>query len=125
MRKLLGAVAATAAAAAGLTVAAPAQASTAQTAACDLVTGRSVGYSANMLYVAVGLEGCSNSVTEVWVELQKGDSASGPFTTVAEAPAYSGGGAWFDGGTGCGYYIGVAHWQDQTETTPNPTYHCN
>ncbi|WP_350277678.1 hypothetical protein [Kribbella sp. HUAS MG21] len=122
MRKLLGAVAATAAAAAGLAVATPAQAST---TACDLVTGRSVGYSANMLYVGVGLEGCSNSVTEVYVELQKADSASGPYTTVAATNAYSGGGAWFDGGTGCGYYIGVAHWQDQTETTPNPAYYCN
>lgn len=122
MRKLLGAVAATAAAAAGLAVATPAQAAT---AACDLVTSRSVGYSANMLYVAVGLEGCSNSVTEVRVELQKADSASGPYTTVAETYAYSGGGAWFDGGTGCGYYVGVAHWQNQTETTPNPAYYCN
>ncbi|MET9274803.1 hypothetical protein [Kribbella sp. NPDC003557] len=122
MRKLVGAVAATAAAVAGLTVATPAQAST---SACDLVTAKSVGYSALMLYVAVGLEGCSNSVTEVRVELQKGDSASGPFATVAETYAYSGGGAWFDEGTGCGYYVGVAHWQDQTETTPNPAYYCN
>ncbi|MFF0345977.1 hypothetical protein [Kribbella sp. NPDC004875] len=122
MRKLLGAIAATAAAAAGLTVAAPAHAST---AACDLVTAKSVGYSASMLYVAVGLEGCSNSVTEVRVELQKGASASGPFSTVAETYAYSGGGAWFDEGTGCGYYVGVAHWQDQTETTPTPAYYCN
>lgn len=122
MRKLLGAITATAAAAAGLAVAPPAQAST---AACDLVTANSVGYSALMLYVAVGLEGCSNSVTEVRVELQKGDSASGPFTTVAETYAYSGGGAWFDEGTGCGYYVGVAHWKDQTEMTPTPTYHCN
>ncbi|WP_433167320.1 hypothetical protein [Kribbella sp. CA-247076] len=125
MRKLVGAVAATAAAAAGLMVGTPAQASTTGAQACDLVTGQSVGYSALMLYVAVGLEGCSNSVTEVRVELQKGPSASGPFTTVAETYAYSGGGAWFDEGTGCGYYIGVAHWQDQTETTPTPTYHCN
>jgi hypothetical protein len=122
MRKLVTTVAAVAAAAAGLTVAAPAEAST---SACDLVTSRSVGYSALMLYVAVGLEGCSNSVTEVRVELQKGDSASGPFTTVAETYAYSGGGAWFDEGTGCGYYVGVAHWQDQTETTPTPAYYCN
>jgi hypothetical protein len=122
MRKLVTTVAAVAAAAAGLTVAAPAQAST---SACDLVTAKSVGYSALMLYVAVGLEGCSNSVTEVRVELQKGASASGPFTTVAETYAYSGGGAWFDEGTGCGYYVGVAHWQDQTETTPTPTYYCN
>jgi hypothetical protein len=122
MRKLVGAVAATTAAVAGLTVAAPAQAST---SACDLVTAKSVGYSALMLYVAVGLEGCSNSVTEVRVELQKGSSASGPFTTVAETYAYSGGGAWFDEGTGCGYYIGVAHWQNQTETTPTPAYYCN
>ena len=122
MRKLVGAVAATTAAVAGLTVAAPAQAST---SACDLVTAKSVGYSALMLYVAVGLEGCSNSVTEVRVELQKGSSASGPFTTVAETYAYSGGGAWFDEGTGCGYYIGVAHWQDQTEATPTPAYYCN
>jgi len=122
MRKLVGAIAAMAAAAAGLAVAAPAQAST---AACDLVTAKSVGYSASMLYVAVGLEGCSNSVTEVRVELQKGASASGPFSTVAETNAYSGGGAWFDGGTGCGYYVGVAHWQDQTETTPTPAYYCN
>jgi hypothetical protein len=122
MRKLLGAITATAAAAAGLAVAPPAQAST---TSCDLVTAKSVGYSALMLYVAVGLEGCSNSVTEVRVELQKGDSASGPFTTVAETYAYSGGGAWFDEGTGCGYYVGVAHWQDQTETTPTPAYYCN
>jgi hypothetical protein len=122
MRKLVGTVAAVAAAAAGLTVATPAQAST---SACDLVTAKSVGYSALMLYVAVGLEGCSNSVTEVRVELQKGGSASGPFTTVAETYAYSGGGAWFDEGTGCGYYVGVAHWQDQTETTPTPAYYCN
>lgn len=122
MRKLVTTVAAVAAAAAGLTVAAPAQAST---SACDLVTAKSVGYSALMLYVAVGLEGCSNSVTEVRVELQKGASASGPFTTVAETYAYSGGGAWFDEGTGCGYYVGVAHWQDQTQTTPTPAYYCN
>ncbi|TDX03366.1 hypothetical protein [Kribbella sp. VKM Ac-2566] len=122
MRKLVTTVAAVAAAAAGLTVAAPAKAST---SACDLVTAKSVGYSALMLYVAVGLEGCSNSVTEVRVELQKGASASGPFTTVAETYAYSGGGAWFDEGTGCGYYVGVAHWQDQTETTPTPAYYCN
>ncbi|MEV0794447.1 hypothetical protein [Kribbella sp. NPDC050459] len=125
MRKLVGAVAAAAAAVAGLAVATPAQASTSGTQACDLVTARSVGYSALMLYVAVGLEGCSNSVTEVRVELQKGSSASGPFTTVAETYAYSGGGAWFDEGTGCGYYVGVAHWQDQTETTPTPAYYCN
>jgi hypothetical protein len=126
MRKLVGAVAAAAAlvtgTVTGLTVATPAQAST---SACDLVTAKSVGYSASMLYVAVGLEGCSNSVTEVRVELQKGSSASGPFTTVAETYAYSGGGAWFDEGTGCGYYVGVAHWQDQTETTPTPAYYCN
>ncbi|TDD13407.1 hypothetical protein E1218_34555 [Kribbella turkmenica] len=125
MKKLVGAIAATAAAAAGLVVGTPAQAWTTGTQACDLVTAQSVGYSAQMLYVAVGLEGCSNSVTEVRVELQKGPSASGPFTTVAETYAYSGGGAWFDGGTGCGYYVGVAHWQDQTETTPTPAYHCN
>ncbi|TDW23987.1 hypothetical protein [Kribbella kalugense] len=122
MRKLVGVIAAGVMAAAGMTIAAPAQAST---AACDLVTAKSVGYSALMLYVAVGLEGCSNSVTEVRVELQKGDSASGPFSTVAETYAYSGGGAWFDEGTGCGYYVGVAHWQDQTETTPTPAYYCN
>jgi hypothetical protein len=103
----------------------PAQASTAGTQACDLVTAQSVGYSALMLYVGVALEGCSNSVTEVRVELQKGPSATGPFTTVAETYAYSGGGAWFDEGTGCGYYVGVAHWQDQTETTPTPAYYCN
>jgi len=125
MRKLVGAVAAAAAAVAGLAVTTPAQASTSGTQACDLVTAKSVGYSALMLYVAVGLEGCSNSVTEVRVELQKGSSASGPFTTVAETYAYSGGGAWFDEGTGCGYYVGVAHWQDQTETTPTPAYYCN
>jgi hypothetical protein len=35
------------------------------------------------------------------------------------------GAAWFDEGTGCGYHIGVAHWQDQTETTPSPAYYCN
>jgi hypothetical protein len=122
MRKLVGVVAAGVMAVAGMTVAIPAQAST---AACDLVTAKSVGYSALMLYVAVGLESCSNSVTEVSVELQKGSSASGPFTTVAETYAYSGGGAWFDEGFGCGYYVGVAHWQDQTETTPTPAYYCN
>jgi hypothetical protein len=123
MKKLLGAALTTAAVAAGLAVGTPAQAATTQ--ACDLTTANSVGYSALMLYVGVGLEGCSNSVTEVRVELQKGSSASGPFTTVAETSAYSGGAAWFDEGTGCGYYIGVAHWQDQTETTPNPAYYCN
>ena len=125
MRKLVGAVAATAAVAAGMVMGTPAQASTTGTQACHLVTANSVGYSALMLYVAVGLEGCSNSVTEVRVELQKGPSATGPFTTVAETYAYSGGGAWFDEGTGCGYYVGVAHWQDQTETTPTPAYYCN
>ena len=125
MRKLVGAVAATAAVAAGMVMGTPAQASTAGTQACDLVTAQSVGHSALMLYVGVGLEGCSNSVTEVRVELQKGPSATGPFTTVAETYAYSGGGAWFDEGTGCGYYVGVAHWQDQTETTPTPAYYCN
>ena len=123
MRKLAGTVIATATAAAGLVAGTPA--AHASTTACDLVTAPSVGYSASMLYVAVGLEGCSNSVTEVRVELQKGATASGPFTTVAETYAYSGGGAWFDEGTGCGYYIGVAHWQDQTETTPTPAYYCN
>jgi hypothetical protein len=125
MKKLVGAALTTAALAAGLTVGTPAQASTTGTQACDLVTARSVGYSALMLYVGVGLEGCSNSVTEVRVELRKGPSASGPFTTVGEAYAYSGGAAWFDEGTGCGYYIGVAHWQDQTETTPSPASYCN
>jgi hypothetical protein len=124
MRKLAGIVAVTTALTA-FALGTPAQAAPAGAQACDLVTGQSVGYSAGMLYVAVGLEGCSNSVTEVSVELKKGDSASGPFTTVAETGAYSGGAAWFDGGTGCGYYIGVAHWQDQTETTPTPTHHCN
>ena len=123
MRKLAGMLVATATAAAGLVVGTPA--AHASTTACDLVTAKSVGYSALMLYVAVGLEGCSNSVTEVRVELQKGSSATGPFTTVAETYAYSGGGAWFDEGTGCGYYVGVAHWQDQTETTPTPAYYCN
>ncbi|MEJ1105518.1 MULTISPECIES: hypothetical protein [unclassified Kribbella] len=125
MKKLLGAALTTAAVAAGLAVGAPAHAAPAGIQACDLTTANSVGYSALMLYVGVGLEGCSNSVTEVRVELQKGASASGPFTTVAETYAYSGGGAWFDEGTGCGYYIGVAHWQDQTETTPSPAYYCN
>ncbi|WP_132152702.1 hypothetical protein [Kribbella antiqua] len=122
MKKLLGAALTSTLALAGLTVGTPAQAST---QACDLVTAQSVGYSALMLYVGVGLEGCSNSVTEVSVELQKGSSAAGPFTTVAENYAYSGGAAWFDEGTGCGYYVGVAHWQDQSETTPKPTYYCN
>jgi hypothetical protein len=125
MRKLLAAGVSAAAMAAGLVVGTPAQAATARTQACDLVTAPSVGYSALMLFVAVGLEGCSNSTTEVRVELQKGDSASGPFTTVAETYAYSGGGAWFDEGTGCGWYVGVAHWQDQTETTPTPAHYCN
>jgi hypothetical protein len=127
MKKLVGAALTTAAVAAGLAVGTPAATAASATGsqACDLVTANSVGYSALMLYVAVGLEGCSNSVTEVRVELQKGSSASGPFTTVAETYAYSGGGAWFDEGTGCGYYIGVAHWQDQTETTPTPAYYCN
>ena len=107
---------------------APAQAASTgstSTQACDLHVANSVGYSALMLYVAVSLDGCSTSVTEVRVELQKSPSTSGPFTTVAETYAYSGGGAWFDEGTGCGYYIGVAHWQDQIETTPNPAYYCN
>ncbi|HEY3512168.1 MAG TPA: hypothetical protein VGL36_23550 [Kribbella sp.] len=123
MRKLAGMLVATATAVAGLAVGTPA--AHASTESCDLTTAKSVGYSALMLYVAVGLEGCSNSVTEVRVELQKGPSASGPFTTVAETYAYSGGGAWFNEGTGCGYYVGVAHWQDQTETTPTPAYYCN
>ncbi|NUR95182.1 MAG: hypothetical protein HOV67_07980, partial [Kribbellaceae bacterium] len=87
MRKLAGTVIATATAAAGLVAGTPA--AHASTTACDLVTAPSVGYSASMLYVAVGLEGCSNSVTEVRVELQKGATASGPFTTVAETYAYS------------------------------------
>ena len=125
MKKLLAATLTTIAIAAGLVVGTPAQASTTTVQACDLVTAQRVGYSALMLYVAVGLEGCSNSVTEVWVELKKGPSASGPFTTVADAYAYSGGAAWFDEGTGCGYYIGVAQWQNQTETTPVPAYYCN
>ncbi|WP_432890492.1 hypothetical protein ACQPYH_12890 [Kribbella sp. CA-245084] len=51
-----------------------------------------------MPYVSVGPEGCSNSVPEVLVELQKGQSASGPLATVAELYAYSAG-AWFDEGT--------------------------
>lgn len=125
MKKLLGAGLASAAVAIGLIAGTPAQASTTGTQACDLATASSVNYSASMLYVGVRLEGCSNSVTEVRVELQKGPSASGPFTTVAETYAYSGGAAWFDGGTGCGYYIGVAHWQNQTETTPKPVHYCN
>jgi hypothetical protein len=112
-------------AAGGLLAAAPANASTAGTQACDLTVAKNVNYSALMLYVGVGLDGCSTSVTEVQVELRKGASASGPFTTVAETAAYSGGAAWFEEGTGCGYYIGVAHWQGQTETTPNPVYYCN
>ena len=124
MQKLAGMLTAAATvAAAGLVAGTPA--AHASTTACDLVTAPSVGYSASMLYVAVGLEGCSNSVTEVRVELQKGTSSTGPFSTVAETYAYSGGGAWFDEGTGCGYYVGVAHWQDQTETSPNPAYYCN
>lgn len=125
MRKLLGAAVTTAAVAAGLVVGTPAQASSAGMQDCDLVVAKSVGYSALMLFVATGLEGCSSSVMEVRVELQKGASASGPFSTVAETYAYEGGGAWFDEGTGCGYYVGVAHWQDQTETTPTPAYYCN
>lgn len=100
----------------------PAGASTTET--CDLRVGRAVGYSALNLYVGVGLEGCSTSVMEVYVELQFAEEESGPYTTVADNYAYSGGAAWFDGSYGCGYYIGVAHWQDQTETTPVPWHYC-
>jgi hypothetical protein len=94
------------------------------TETCDLRVARAVGYSALNLYVGVGLEGCSTSVMEVYVELKLAPDASGPYTTVADNFAYSGGAAWFDGSYGCGYYIGVAHWQDQTETTPTPWHYC-
>ncbi|MFB6718739.1 hypothetical protein ACFCV3_01185 [Kribbella sp. NPDC056345] len=123
MRKLL--VTATAMAAAVVGMAAPAQASTAGTQACDLHIAKGVYSSANMLYVAVSLDGCSTSVTEVRVELWRSDSASGPFTKFDEANAYSGGAAWFGPGTDCGYWKGVAHWQDQTETTPDINHGCS
>ncbi|MFF1817564.1 hypothetical protein ACFVWG_09720 [Kribbella sp. NPDC058245] len=125
MKKLLGAVAAMAAATAGLAVATPAQATTDGTQACDLYVARGVYTSAEMLYVAVSLDGCSTSVTEVRVELFRGDSKTGPFTKFDETYAYSGGGAWFGPGTDCGWWKGVAHWQDQTETTPDVLYACS
>jgi hypothetical protein len=123
MRKLLGAIVATAAAVVG--VAGPAQASTTGAQACDLHIAKGVYSSANMLYVAVSLDGCSTSVTEVRVELWRADSASGPFTKFDETYAYSGGGAWFGPGTDCGYWKGVAYWQDQTETTPDVNFGCS
>ncbi|GAA1677890.1 hypothetical protein GCM10009745_21740 [Kribbella yunnanensis] len=123
MKKLLVMAAATAAAVAG--IAAPAQASTAGTQACDLHIGKGVYSSANMLYVGVSLDGCSTSVTEVRVELHRADSASGPFTKFDETMAYSGGGAWFGPGTDCGYWKAVAFWQDQTETTPDVNQGCS
>ncbi|GAB3929684.1 hypothetical protein GCM10029976_029740 [Kribbella albertanoniae] len=123
MRKLL--VTATALAAAVVGMSAPAQASTAGTQACDLGIAKGVYTSANMLYVGVRLDGCSTSVTEVRVELWRSDSASGPFTKFDEANAYSGGAAWFGPGTDCGYWKGVALWQDQSETTPNVNFACS
>ncbi|MFC0622604.1 hypothetical protein [Kribbella deserti] len=102
---------------------APAQASS---QACDLRVAKNVNYSALMLYVGTGLDGCSTSVTEVLVELQFAPAAAGPYVTTAQNYAYSGGAAWFEeaDGRGCGYYIGVARWQDQVETTPDPVYAC-
>lgn len=91
---------------------------------CDLGVANAVGYSALMLYVGVRLDGCDNSVMEVWVELQQGPASEGPYTTVDTRGAYSGGAAWFDEGHGCGYYIGVAHWEDQVEVTPRPVWYC-
>ena len=123
MRKLL--VMATVLAAAVVGMAAPAQASSAGTQACDLHIAKGVYSSAGMLYVAVSLDGCSTSVTEVRVELHRADSASGPFTKFDETYAYSGGGAWFGPGTDCGYWKGVAFWQDQTETTPDVNFGCS
>ncbi len=89
------------------------------------MTANSVGYSALMLYVAVGLEGCSTSVTEVRVALQKGPSASGPFTTVAETYAYSGGGAWFDEGTGWRVLRRRRPLAEPDRDDPTPAYYCN
>ncbi|MET7281702.1 hypothetical protein ABZS29_25935 [Kribbella sp. NPDC005582] len=123
MRKLLGAVVATAAAVVG--VAGPAQASTAGAQACDLYIAKGVYSSANMLYVAVSLDGCSTSPSEVRVELYRADSANGPFTKFDETYAYAGGGAWFGPGTDCGYWKGVAYWQDQVETTPDVNFGCS
>lgn len=122
MKKILGAALATVTAATGFAAAAPAQASV---QACDLHVARGVYSSAEMLYVAVSLDGCSTSVTEVRVELFRGDSKTGPFTKFDETYAYSGGGAWFGPGTDCGWWKGVAHWQDQTETTPDVLYACS
>ncbi|GAA0590289.1 hypothetical protein HPO96_04240 [Kribbella sandramycini] len=123
MRKLLGAVLA---AVAGVGLAAgPAQATGTGAQACDLHIAKGVYSSAGMLYVAVSLDGCSTSVTEVLVELHRSDSAGGPFSKFDEAYAYSGGAAWFGPGTDCGYWKGVARWQGQTETTPDVNFGCS
>ncbi|WP_405057202.1 hypothetical protein OG474_31275 [Kribbella sp. NBC_01505] len=125
MRKLLVMAVAAAAAAVGLVAPVQAQASTAGTQACDLYISRGVYTSAEMLYVAVSLDGCSTSVMEVRVELWRADSKTGPFTKFDETYAYSGGGAWFGPGTDCGWWKGVAYWQDQVETTPDVLFACS
>ncbi|MFK4086500.1 hypothetical protein ACI2LF_20485 [Kribbella sp. NPDC020789] len=122
MRKLLGTVVATAAAVVGM--AAPAHAATTGAQACDLYIADGVYSSAEMFYVAVSLDGCSTDVREVWVKLQRSDSPNGPFTTYDETRPYQGGGAWFGPYNQCGYWRGVATWQDQTEITPDVNWGC-
>lgn len=126
MRSRISALLATAvvAVAAGLALVAPASAAPPTTQACDLRVAQSVNYSALMLYVGARFEGCDTSVMEISVDLKMAADPGGPYTTVASAGVYSGGAAWFDGGYGCGWYIGTANWQDQSETTPEPVHYC-
>lgn len=125
MKNMFRGLVATAAVATGLVMAGPAQASTTGAEACDLHIAKGVYSSAGMLYVAVSLDGCSEDVQEVWVELQRADSPNGPFTKFDETRPYQGGGAWFGPYDRCGYWRGVATWQDQTEITPNVNWGCS
>ncbi|MEU4197350.1 hypothetical protein AB0E69_36015 [Kribbella sp. NPDC026611] len=122
MKKLLGAALAGVTAVAGMVGAAPAQASV---SACDLYVASGVYSSAEMLYVAVSLDGCSTDVREVRVELWRADNPNGPFTLYDWTHPYAGGGAWFGPGTDCGYWKGVAYWQDQVESTPDINFGCS
>lgn len=126
MRTRIGAVLAAAlvALAGVFTATGPASATPATAQACDLQVAQSVNYSALMLYVGARFEGCDTSVMEISVDLKFAASEGGPYTTVDSAGVYSGGAAWFDGSYGCGWYVGTALWQGQSETTPQPTHYC-
>src|SRR5689334_778740 len=107
-----------------LSVPAAAQASSAATGCTVFVSV--VSYDAEQLTAGTSVEGtgCPGPGPVDDVKLQISSSQNGPWTTVAEGPAWSNGTVVWDDIYGCGWYQAVGTYKGLTGKSPHPSYNC-